>query len=78
MSGDCPACGSWVCDDCGAVRRYANRFSPEAQSCSKCGSLSGSMSPAQHRAVRADDHSGSYRLLVAQGRVPRYPVVPSS
>ncbi|KRC60874.1 hypothetical protein ASE14_07880 [Agromyces sp. Root81] len=62
---DCPACGNWICNECSAERRYASRFSREAQSCSKCGSHAGHMAPAPHRGVRADDHSSSYRLLVA-------------
>jgi hypothetical protein len=70
----CPACGIWVCDDCGALRSQANRFSRHAQHCPSCRSLNGRMEPTRHRAGRADDHESSYRSSIADGRALRYPL----
>ncbi|MCU1419889.1 MAG: hypothetical protein JWR57_1058 [Mycetocola sp.] len=70
----CAACGIWVCDDCGARRSQANRFSEQAQRCPSCRSLNGRMEPIRHRVGRADDHESSYRSSIADGLVPRYPL----
>ncbi len=68
----CPACGTWVCDERGARRSYASRFSQHAQYCSSCQSLNGRMEPSRHRSSRADDHESSYRSCITDGRAPRY------
>ena len=70
----CPACGTWLCDDCGAQRPYASRFAAQAQHCASCRCLSGHMTPARHRASRADDHTAAYESCIADGLVPRYPL----
>lgn len=72
----CRACGTWVCDDCGARRSQANRFSQHVQHCpnSHCRSLNGRMEPSRHRANRAADHESAYRSCIADGLVPRYPL----
>ena len=70
----CPACGTWLCDDCGAQRSYASRFSAQAQHCASCRSLSGHMTPARHRARRADDHAASYQSCISTGLALRYPL----
>jgi len=70
----CRACGTWICDDCGAQRGYASRFSEQAQHCARCAGTRGHMAPVTHRANRADDHDAAYRRSLA-GDVPlRYPV----
>ncbi|MEV7618880.1 hypothetical protein AB0N59_01965 [Microbacterium sp. NPDC089321] len=69
----CPACGTWVCDDCGARRHYANRFSSLPQRCPRCASEKGHMQPACHRDGRMADHVESAASLIAAGSTPRYP-----
>jgi hypothetical protein len=71
-----PACGTWVCEDCGAERRYSSRFSEEPQRCPGCRSLNGHMAPAQHRRSRgrAEDHETACLAIVAEGLVPSYPL----
>ena len=71
---ECPACGTWVCDDCGAQRSYASRFSAQLQQCASCHSVHGHMTPVRHRARRADDHAASYQSCIADGLVLRYPL----
>jgi hypothetical protein len=39
----CPACGTWKCNDCGATRPCASRFSQQPQRCAKCRGLNGQM-----------------------------------
>lgn len=73
----CPACGTWVCDDCGAQRHYASRFSQEPQHCLSpgCRSLNGHMQPARHRPGRAEDHQDAFLAIAAHGRTAlRYPL----
>jgi hypothetical protein len=70
----CRACGTWVCDDCGARRPYASRFSSTPQRCAMCGGTNGHMAAVVHRVSRADDHDASYRRSMA-GDIPlRYPL----
>ena len=71
----CRACGTWICDDCGARRGYASRFSSTPQHCATCGGANGHMATVVHRESRADDHDASYRRSLA-GDIPlRYPAV---
>jgi hypothetical protein len=70
----CPACGTWVCEDCGHRRAGANSFSEKPQRCPSCQSLNGRMESSRHRASRADDHESSYRSSLAAGLAPRYPL----
>jgi hypothetical protein len=69
----CRACGNWICDDCGARRGYASRFSGEPQFCASCSSLNGRMTDAVHRASRSEDHELAYQRRIADGGLPRYP-----
>ena len=71
---ECPACGTWFCDDCGARRPYASRFAAQLQHCAICHSVHGHLTPARHRARRADDHEASYQSCIADGLVLRYPL----
>ena len=68
----CRACGTWVCDDCGALRAYASRFSNEPQRCPKCSSSNGRMRAVVHRLSHAVDHDESYGRCVADNLTPRY------
>ena len=70
----CRACGTWICDDCGARRSYASRFSSVPQRCAACTRENGHMTPIIHRQSRADDHDASYRQSLAGSVVLRYPV----
>lgn len=70
----CPACGTWICSECSAQRPYASRFAAQAQRCASCRSLNGQMTPARHRARRADDHEASYQSCIADGLALRYPL----
>ncbi len=70
----CRACGTWACDDCGARRTYASRFSSEPQHCAQCSSTDGRMTQVVHRAGRADDHEASYRQCIADDLPLRYPL----
>ncbi|TFD70420.1 hypothetical protein [Cryobacterium fucosi] len=71
----CRACGTWICDDCGAQRAYASRFSSTPQHCATCAGTNDRMIAVTHRESRADDHDASYRRSLA-GEVPlRYPAV---
>ena len=69
-----PACGTWLCDECGAQRPYASRFSAQLQQCASCHSVHGHMTPVRHRARRADDHEAAYQACIADGLVLRYPL----
>lgn len=69
----CRACGTWICDDCGAQRAYASRFSSAPQHCAKCAGANGHMAPVVHRAGRAGDHDASYRRSLADEVPLRYP-----
>lgn len=68
----CPACGTWVCDDCGTRRHYASRFSRNPQHCSRCSSVNGRMLPARHQRGRDLDHRESHARLLNEGAIPRY------
>jgi hypothetical protein len=70
----CRACGTWVCDDCGAKLADASRFSGQPHHCPKCSSAQGRMAPVVHRARRANDHEESYQRGIADGGLLRYPV----
>jgi hypothetical protein len=70
----CRACGTWVCDDCGAKRHYASRFSRSAQLCPQCGSINGRMEAVRHRDGRADSHDESFEEALAEGHTVRYPL----
>lgn len=70
----CPACGTWVCDDCGAQRPYASRFSERPQQCARCHSVNGQMKAGRHRAGRADDHAAASQSCLADGLMLRYPL----
>ena len=74
----CRVCGTWVCEDCGARRPHANRFSSQPQLCPQCSSASGCMAPVAHRAGRADDHEAAFRQCIAEGLPLRYPLSVSS
>jgi hypothetical protein len=69
----CRACGTWVCDDCGARRFYASRFSSPPQGCATCAGTNGYMAPVIHRESRADDHDASYRRSLVCAAPLRYP-----
>lgn len=77
-SNPCSVCGTWLCDDCGARRPHANRFSSQPQLCPQCSSASGCMTPVSHRAGRADDHEAAFRQCIAEGLPLRYPLSVSS
>jgi hypothetical protein len=70
----CSACGTWICDDCGARRARASRFARQPHHCGKCSSTAGHMIEITHRVGRAGDHEASYREAIADGRLVRYPV----
>jgi hypothetical protein len=70
----CPACGTWACADCGARRQYANRFSRNPHRCPRCSSANGQIRPVHHEPGRAIDHVESYTEMIAEGKVPRYPL----
>lgn len=53
---DCLACVNWVCDDCGAVCRYASRFSEEAQHCSNGSGPTGLMAASPRGRRLGDPH----------------------
>jgi hypothetical protein len=74
IAAACSACGTWVCDDCGAHLGDASRFSSKPHRCPKCESPNGQMVRVVHRARRAEDHRESFLRVVADGVPLRYPL----
>lgn len=70
----CPGCGTWVCNDCGARRQYASRFSAKPHNCPRCRGRTGQMLPVRHQQSRAEDHLEIFHRISDEGRIPRYPL----
>lgn len=65
----CPACGIWVCAECGYQRRNANRFVP--QECGKCHTENpGSFLDIRHSSQYVyEDHLEALKEYTATGHI---------
>lgn len=78
---ECPACGDWTCQEpgCEGVRRRANRYSREPQTCPSCHSTNGVMKPVRHiHAAMIEDHNEFGTHAVSTGHTLRYPLTPNT
>lgn len=70
----CPLCGTWRCHQCPAVRKRANRYSVEPQTCGRCGSPDGVMVPVVHYNTDTKAEHIESAAEMDWEREPRYPL----